>query len=208
VKENQRFLWMLLVGCGLASTVVAQDTATSSPWRFTPSVSYISIFPGEQIRAQNTSGTSQYRYHGTGFSFLVRSFHDAYPNLSLTFGGSVQSYSIPIEAGRFSPAQSYAANGIGEELKKEKFTVFPFTVGAQWVTPKAASRLIILYAGAEATVNFIDGNIDIGNQTKLGYNVVAGFAVSVFEFGIRYTAFSDLKNLGAQIGFRFNSFTL
>jgi len=41
-----------------------------------------------------------------------------------------------------------------------------------------------------------------------GTGVLAGLAVKAFAFGVRYTSFSDMANIGAQIGLRFSSFSI
>jgi hypothetical protein len=64
----------------------------------------------------------------------------------------------------------------------------------------------MVFAGAEGNLHFVSGNLAVSQQAKAGYTVLGGFAVKFLEFGIRYTSFSDIKNLGAHFGLRFKSF--
>jgi hypothetical protein len=101
-----------------------------------------------------------------------------------------------------------AEAGIGQTLAPSDFMSFPLAVGVQLAYPYAEQEKLMGFVGLHGTAHFISGNIDINRQVKFGYELVGGFAVKVFEFGVRYSAFSDMKNLGAYLGFRINPFVL
>ena len=191
-------------------SLIAQESTTPD-WQFMPTVQLVKYFPGEKIKSSGSFVTNfyyqpEYNFAGTGLSFNVRCFHDRLSHVALTFGGGVNWFYQPEQNPVY--AVSPTTTGIGESLKYQEFNTFPLTLGVQAVFPSAGKEQVMFFFGGEASVNFISGNIDIGQQTKLGYTIVGGFAVKIFEFGIRYSAFSDLKNLGAQLGLRLNSFSI
>lgn len=64
----------------------------------------------------------------------------------------------------------------------------------------------MIFLGGGVVTNFIDGEIDPGQQIKVGYNIGGGLNLKMFEFSVHYYAFSDIKNIGTSVGLRLNSF--
>jgi hypothetical protein len=206
--------------CGafvLLPVVAGAQEMKESGWEIMPSVTLVRYFAGEAISADRGDGPvyvpqdrlypAEARYSGTGAEVKIRFFNESLPNLAFTLGGGVNWYSNPEQPyNGISPQPTMA--GVGEIQHNHEFSTFPLSAGVQVVYPGNGRQAVMLFAGGEFTLNFVDGDIDIRQQAKIGYSVLAGFAVKVFEFGIRYSAFSDMKNLGANIGFRLNPFTL
>ena len=84
--------------------------------------------------------------------------------------------------------------------------VIPLTLGVQAVYPSAGREGFMVFAGLDGAANFVSGDVPMDQQVKLGFGAAAGFAVKVFEVGIRYDHFSDLSNLGAYLALRLNPF--
>jgi hypothetical protein len=82
------------------------------------------------------------------------------------------------------------------------------SLGLQAVLPEANSDALMVFLGFDGTVHFIDGDLPIGEQPQLGYNLLGGFAVKVFEVGVRYSSFSDVKNIGVHLGLRLQGFNM
>lgn len=192
------FVVGLLAVCS-AGLSVAQDDAE---WQVMPSVTLVKYFPGGEIRQRMYPGHSEFSYAGTGVQFNARVFSNEIKPLALTFGGGVNWFYQP--GGRFVSFPSPASTGIGETIGGNDFMTYPLNIGVQAVFPYASRKNLMFFGGLEMNVQFISDDIAIAPQ--LGYSVLGGFAVKVFEFGVRYTAFSDIRNLGVQLGFRFNSF--
>lgn len=194
----------------------AQETSETA-WEIMPSVSIVRHFAGDAIGGSRHYGPvlfgpdifypTEARYSGTGLEVRVRCFHESIPNLALTLGGGITWYSHPEQQPVYG-VMSQALAGVGEMQHNRDFTTFPLSVGVQLVVPRNGRQALMFFAGGEFNMNFVDGDMAIRQQAKLGYTVLGGFAVKVFEFGIRYSAFSDMRNLGAHIGIRFNPFTL
>jgi hypothetical protein len=201
----------------LLPVAVRAQEAAEARWEIMPSVTIVRYFAGEAIIGNGGDGPvysvqdrgyfSEARYSGTGMEVKVRFFNESLPNLALTLGGGINWFSNPEDTYYgISPQPTMA--GVGEIQRNREFRTFPLSAGVQVVYPGNGRQALMLFAGGECSVNFVDGDIDIRQQAKLGYSVLAGFAVKVFEFGIRYSVFSDMKNLGATIGVRLNPFTL
>jgi len=213
----------VLLVFALVQIVPAQDD-TNTEWQIVPCVAIVKFFPGERIH--QTSGVylpgdplsfprqieyTEFNYSGTGVNFSARCFNDDIKPLALTFSGGVTWYYQPeytfyaLAAG--GPHTSGGPqSGVGAVLGRHDFTAFPVSIGAQIVFPYASREKLMAFAGVEGNVHFISGNLAMSQQVKAGYTVLGGLAVKFFEFGIRYTAFSDIKNLGAHLGLRFKSF--
>lgn len=144
----------------------------------------------------------EHKYSGTGISFTARCFSDDIEPLALTFGAGATWYYLP--DGYAVPAASQ--QGVGAALGHQDFTAFPISIGVQAVLPYESREKLMVFAGAEGNVNLISGDLDMDEQAKVGFTLLGGFAVKFFEFSVRYTAFSDIKNLGAYFGLRFKSF--
>jgi len=200
----------------LLPIVVFGQEKTETTWEIMPSIALVRYFPGEPVFADGGYGPILFgpegsnrveaRYAGTGMAVSIRFFHESLPNIALTLGGGINWYSGPDQP--HYAVMSLATAGVGQIEHNRTFTTFPLSVGAQVVYPRAGRQSMMFFAGGEFTVHFVDGDLDIRQQAKLGYGLVGGFAVKIFEFGVRYSAFSDMKNLGAHIGLRFNPFTL
>jgi len=210
------FLSIMLVLCVLPA--FAQENQQPS-WQFSPALSLVKYFPGAGIAGGPAWGDPapiypgtipsperEFRYAGTGANFTVRVFNDEQPNLALTFGAGVTWF---YDAERpWSAVMPSAASGIGTELRRNDFTAFPVSIGLQAVYPHAGRENFMLFGGLEGNLHLIAGNVPMADQAQLGFGLTGGFAVKIFEFGVRYTVFSDMKNLGAYLGFRLNPFTL
>jgi hypothetical protein len=201
-----------------ASTLFAQD-ATSSEWQIMPSVALLKFFPGDQtnggyvqpmiyppIGSYSFGGFNNYA--GTGLSISARCFNEEFKPLALTFGGGVNWFYDASDAFAIPAAFSSTNMGVRQVLRGRSFNTYPFNAGVQVVFPYATRDRLMFFAGLEGNLHFISGNIAMNEQAKFGYTVLGGFAVSVFEFGIRYMEFSDMRNFGAQLGLRFKSFGL
>ena len=198
----------------IAVPVFAQDEMTSPEWQIMPGVAIVKFFPGENIRTPGgiyfptypvmTPYFTEFNYAGTGLSFNARCFNDDIKPLALTFGAGITWYYQPDQMGY--PITAYSQPGVGAILGRQDFTAFPLSIGVQAVFPYTSRENLMLFAGVEGNLQFISGNLAIDQQAKAGYTVLGGFAVKFLEFGIRYTAFSDIRNLGAHFGLRFKSF--
>jgi hypothetical protein len=192
---------MFLAPCLL----IGQEDTTSSGLEMMPGITFVKLFPGAPLEVPGWNSIDEPAYAGTGLKFAVRCFPPALPSLAITFGGGVTwFYDSQPSHGITVPM----ATGTGAQLWGESFTVFPLSVGVQAVYPSRGREKLMIFAGAEGNLNLIDGRVMPGQQTKVGYTVLGGFVVSVFEFGVRYSAFSDLKNLGVHIGLRFAPFRI
>ncbi len=211
-----KLLCCVLCMCVAIPAVYAQDE-TDSEWRVMPSLSLVKYFEGETIftgtgpydviyppYSSYFPSTIPFKYAGTGLSFNARCFNDEIKPLALTFGGGITWYYEPDHSGY--AMMSPSPTGVGAMLRREDFTAFPISVGVQAVFPYARREKLMVFAGAEANVHLISGDVPIGDQAKAGYSVLGGVAVKFVEFGVKYTVFSDIKNLGAYFGLRFNSF--
>jgi hypothetical protein len=197
----------------------AQENQTPV-WQLSPTLSLTKYFPGENIAGApgwNYGGPilavygypvpgRVFRYAGTGVNFAVRAFNDQAPNMALTFGAGVTWYYDAEQTG--SSVVAMAVSGVGDQIGRGGFTAFPISLGLQFVYPYAGRENFMVFGGLEGNLHLISGNVPMGDQAKLGFGLNGGFAVKIFEFGVRYTQFSDMKNLGASLGFRLNSFSL
>jgi hypothetical protein len=204
---------MILVLGLVAATATAQEGDNN--WKIMPSVGIVKYFPGEHIRKGWVEPAIYppmgrysywYNYSGTALNFEARCFNEEIRPLVLTFGAGVNWY---YEPGRHE--EYYLAShqsGVGAKLDRQDFTTFPLSVGAQAVYPYTSPDNLMVFGGIEGNLHLISANLDMGDQAKAGYSLVGGFAVKAFEFGVRYTSFSDIKNLGAYFALRFKSFEI
>lgn len=205
------FVVGLLAVC-VVTVCVGQDDAE---WQVMPGVTLVKYFRGSDIHQRSDmymptfppmiyAGYDAFSYEGTGILFNARVFSDEIKPLALTFGGGVNWFYQPDSRGIAYP--SAAPAGIGEIIGRRDFMTYPLSVGVQAIFPYESRKNLMFFGGLEMNVQFVSGDIAIARQTQVGYSVLGGFAVKIFEFGVRYTAFSDIRNLGAQVGLRFNSF--
>ncbi len=184
-----------IIVCSTASYAFAQDETTSA-WSVSPSLTYVRNFQGE------TTASSAYEgFEANGFSVRARIFNERTKSLALTLSGGVNWFYRPA---RYLTSQS---NGVSS-IRANEFTLFPLGAGLHVVFPYRSRDSFMIYGGVDVTLNFISGNIGIKQQVQPGYTLMGGFAIKIFEFGVRYSAFSDIKNLGAHIGLRFKSLEL
>lgn len=125
--------------------------------------------------------------------------------MAFTFGAAVNWYYQPNENIVYSVVPMDA--GVGRMFRGGDFTTFPISIGVQAIYPYESPDRLMVYGGVEGNLQLISGNISISDQAKVGYSLVGGFAVKIFEFGVRYTSFSDIRNLGVQFGIRFKTFS-
>ncbi len=185
--------------------LLAQEKTPASGLEIMPGVAFVKLFPGARLDVDGWENVDDVAYAGTGLRFNVRCFTPGYPNFAVTFGGGVMWYydpnTYPIDA---APMDA----GTGAQIWNGSFTVFPLSLGFQAIYPAREKDRVMFFAGVEGNLNLVDGIIAPGQQTKVGYTLLVGFVVKVFEFGVRYGGFSDVKNLGVHIGLRLQSFVL
>jgi len=185
--------------------LLAQEKSPASSLEFMPGVVFVKLFPGAPLDVAGWENVDDVAYAGTGLRFSVRCFTPAHPHFAITFGGGVTWYYDP------NTYHIYAAPmeaGTGAQLWNGSFTVFPLSLGFQAVYPAREKDRVMFFAGAEGNLNLVDGMVAPGQQTRVGYTLLGGFVVKVLEFGVRYSGFSDVKNLGVHIGLRLQSFVL
>lgn len=184
-----------IIVCSTASHVFAQDETTTSAWSVSPSLTFVRNFQGE------TTASSAYEgFEANGFSVRARIFNNRTKSLALTLSGGVNWFSR-------APRLITESNGVSS-IRANEFTLFPLGAGLHVVFPYRSRDSFMLYGGIDWTLNFISGGMGISRQVYPGHTFMGGFAVGIFEFGVRYSSFSDIKNLGAHVGLRFKSFEL
>ena len=186
--------------CVLFVMAMGQENIQAT-WRMTPGVAYVRHFPGPSV-----ASAGNVRYSASGFTLRTRLLNNETPFFNYTLSGGVLWYGNGERQVVY--AEPANAQAIGQDLKGSDFTVFPLSAGVQWTFPRLQRRDFFVYVGAEGVMNFVDGRIDMNQQVKPGYALLAGFAVKQFEFGVQYVAFSDMKNLGVSLGLRFDTFGL
>jgi len=195
----------LLLAYFMASPVVAQENPQSA-LQVMPGIVFVNYFPGVPVSA--SSGGAESSFEGVGFQFIARAFHPDLPDVAFNVTGGINWFRNPSRPPVYSPMPLESTDGIGATLGRGSFRTFPLTVGVEGVFPRSAQRALMFFAGGNAGFHFVDGDLGIGQQAKLGYSLGAGFIVKAVEIGIRYYSFSDMKNLGAHIGIRMNSFVV
>jgi hypothetical protein len=212
--KSLRILLALMIVCS-GSRVVSQESHPS--WTAQPTLSLGKVFPGSPLD-QDADPVRQgfetfaptvitdFRYEGTALNVTVRLYPPSLNWLALTLGGGVtwfyRSDEVPVMTAQ--PAD----DGIARSLIPGDFVAFPVSAGAQAIFPTDRRHEFALYAGIEFAAHFISGDVAVREQIQPGFGISCGFAVKVFEFGIRYQAFSDMRNLGAYGGIRFAPFDL
>ena len=208
----------IILSMVIVAPVLSAQDETPSDWQIMPSISVVKFFQGEEIVDQNIVyyptypamypyyDMTGYGYSGTGLNFTARCFNDEIKPLAFTFSGGITWYYQPDHYQYMLTSPAYVNSDIGFLMGHRDFTAFPFSVGVQAVFPYASRDRLMLFVGAEGNIHLIAGNVPTGDQAKAGYSVLGGVAVKFLEFGVRYTAFSDIKNLGAYFGLRFKSF--
>jgi len=186
----------------IVPSLVHCDDDSESGWRLLPGASLVKYLPGEYIVTPGFYGPGKVQFSGTGLAFQVRAFHSSLPNVALMFGGGINWFYRPHEDYVLTSPQ-----GVGETLRSEDFNTYPLTLGVHFYVPTVNPDKVMFFVGAEGVLHFVNGTLPMSDQTKAGYNFVGGFGVSFFEFGIRYSSFSDMKNIGVQFGLRFKSIT-
>ncbi len=183
-------------------------------WTLQPHISLGKLLPGESIDYHSFDffsaeqqayayGVASIQYTGTSVGFGFRAFPEECPWLAVVLGGGVTWFSRPGPNVTVFPA---TATGVGTQLAPSDFTVYPLTLGLQATYPSGGTRDFMLFAGVEGTANFVSGELPMNQSVKGGFGLAAGFAVKVFEMGMRYQAFSDMRNLGVYLSFRLNPF--
>ena len=206
---------VLLVVLTVHSPAASQTDA--GVWAFQPRISIGKLLPGSPVEQQPVRFypdmdyfapplASSFRYEGTVLDLSVRAFPAHLGWIALTLGGGVRWFYRGDHLQ--TDAVLFADKGIGEQLAPGDFMAFPLSLGAQLVFPESGRNDFMLFAGLEGTVNFISGDVPMDQQVKGGFGVTAGFAIKVFELGIRYESFSDMRNLGAYLGIRLNPFEI
>jgi len=195
------------------SGALAQEVAWER-WTIQPHISLGKLLPGSMIERQSADifwdsqsamvGITRYQYAGTTLGFGLRAFPEATPWLAVILGGGITWFYRPGTSPIY--LEPFAANGVGAQLAPNDFTVYPITLGAQIVYPSRGKRDFMFFAGTEATANFVSGDLPMDQAVKPGFGFQTGFAVKVFELGIRYQTFSDIRNLGVYLAFRLNPF--
>ena len=166
--EKMLLRYLSLV-CVLMSIGFSQEDKGSA-WKIMPSAVLVKHFSGEKIRVEQQYGSNEYNFAGTGLIVNVRCFNEHIRNVAFTFGGGVNWFYAPDADPIF--VGSASTSGVGRSLKHQDFNTYPLTLGVQVTFPRENYQRVMFYLGGEGSVNFIDGNIDIGQQTKVGYNSV------------------------------------
>jgi len=181
-------------------------------WSIRPTISIVKFLPGEEIVVPCEeclyANSSKYRFAGTGISFGVRAIPPDLRSVAFTFGTGVNWFYPPDNGYSVGTFEATASKGIGEILGRQEFNTFPISAGVQLFIPQSNPDAFMAFLGIDGTIHFIDGDLPIGDQTRLGYDLLAGFAVKVFEMSVRYAVVSDVRNIGVQFGLRLPSFGL
>lgn len=204
---------LILITVLACPNAFSQDEQNSD-WQIMPGIVVVKYFPGKAMPDRHdyylttyppmfVPSYAEHKYEGTGVQFSARCFSEEIKPLALTFGAGATWYYRPERTYVYSASSQ---QGIGEVMGYRDFTAFPLSIGVQAVFPYAARNKLMMFAGIEGSLNFVSGDLDVNQQAKAGFTVLGGFAVKFFEFGVRYTSFSDIKNLGAHFGLRFKSF--
>jgi hypothetical protein len=207
-----RGIRIVLLILAAAPALFAQEE-TNTDWQIMPSVSLTMFLEGKAIHHEGgvylptfppmMPGFGTHKYAGTGLNFTARCFSEDIKPLALTFGAGATWYYRP---GGEAIAVPAAVQGAGEMIGPHDFMTFPISFGVQAVFPYATRDKLMGFAGVEGNLQLISAGLAMNEQAKAGYTILGGVAVKFFEFGVRYTSFSDIKNLGAYFGLRFKSF--
>lgn len=199
---------LVLASFVVPSALFAEDNQDHE-WQLMPSILLVTYFPGATISSTTPYGyVDEYKFSGVGFNFHVRGFHKQFPGVAFTFGGGINWFENVTRSPVYPVYGELAGGGVGETLKHRGFRTFPLIVGVEAILPHSSERGVMFFAGGSVGMHFVDGNLDLGQQAKFGYSLGGGFAVKIFEFAVRYYSFSDIKNIGASLGLRFNSFVV
>ena len=207
---------LILTSC-LCSEAFAQGSSWTK-WTFRPHISLGKLLPGSTVdvvspdffpfTGQNYfSGKSQYQYAATSVGFGFRASPQEAPWLAAVLGGGICWFYRP-DIPRAYNIVPVMEEGVGAQIAPSDFTVYPLTLGLQVMYPSRGSGDFMLFAGAEGTANFVSGDLPMDQSVKAGFGFTTGFAVKVFELGVRYQTFSDLRNLGVYLAFRLNPFEI
>jgi hypothetical protein len=204
---------VILLTLVVSPALFAQEE-TNTDWQIMPSVSLTMFLEGKAIHHESgvylptfppmMSEYGTHTYAGTGLNFTARCFSEDIKPLALTFGAGATWYYRP--GGEAIAAPAAGSQGAGEMIGPHDFMTFPISLGVQAVFPYATRDKLMGFAGVEGNLQLISGGLAMNEQAKAGYTILGGVAVKFFEFGVRYTSFSDIKNLGAYFGLRFKSF--
>jgi hypothetical protein len=206
---------MLISHC--CSEVIAQESSWGK-WTFQPHLSLGKLLPGSTIDVSSSDfisvtdpafipGKSQYQYAAATVGFGFRASPEETPWLGVVLGGGICWFYRPDIPRPYGIAPTME-QGVGAQIAPSDFTVYPLTLGLQVMYPSRSARDFMLFVGAEGTANFVSGKLPMDQSVKVGFGLTAGFAVKVFELGMRYQTFSDLRNLGVYLAFRLNPFEI
>jgi len=202
----------------LAVGIPARSQTNDSFWTFQPRLAIGKLLPGSPLDVEQPlwlvptvdmfapPSAFSVRYEGTALDLSVRAFPADLGWIALTLGGGLTWFYRSDH--RQNTILMSADKGVGEQLAPGDFITFPLSAGVQLVYPETGRNDFMVFAGLQGTANFISGDVPMDQQVKGGFGVTAGFAVKVFEVGLRYEAFSDMRNLGAYLGFRLNPFEM
>ncbi len=212
MRRFSAFALVCFLHCGFQAD--AQETNWSR-WTLQPHISLGKLLPGSPVDYRSIdffpayvqmygSPMNDIQYAATSVSFGFRAIPERLPWLAVSVGGGITWFGRPgpDHVAWIAPA----TDGIGTQLAPSDFTVYPLTLGLQVLYPSRGVRDFMLFAGAEGTANFVSGEIPMNQSVKGGFGLTAGFAVKVFELGVRYQTFSDLRNLGVYLAVRLNPF--
>jgi len=212
-------MFLILVAAVLIPVSAIAQEAGTSEWQFIPSVVLVGHMPSGRIEVApsyappiawwGSDGTNpQYSYSGTGLDFHVRAFNKATSPLVFTVGAGINWFSPTRQDYPYVLPAERNTNGIGEILlqHRQDFMTFPLSLGVEVAFPESKTHSLFVFAGGSAMVTFINGDLDIGQQTKAGYSVGGGFVVQFMEFGLRYYSFSDIRTIAPQLGLRLPAF--
>jgi hypothetical protein len=230
-----KFIFVMLALC--ASTVVAQDESPSV-WKIMPDISVVKllptgrtteyypqplVYPGSSFISYPSYPSN--RFSGTGLAFRARFFNADIEPFVLTLSAGANWYHarddenylirpLSVFSG-FPPGDTIRPApvpfiGMGSDVGfRRGFMSFPFGVGVQFVYPYNAADKLMFFVGAEGNLHFTTEQYDFRRENvHAGFTFLGGFAVKFAEFGVRYSSFGGIHNLGVQAGIRLKQFEL
>ena len=204
-RLNAAIFLSLLLSAVVGSYACAQDQGTTE-WQWMPGFVYVKHFPGDNFIGSSYNAPGRWQYEGSALLFRARAFNAEIRHVAFTVSGGFEWYSQPDDGSIPVATPAVGVQGIGQYSKGSHFTGYPIGVGAQYFAPDSKEKDVMFFVGGEVVMHLVDASAGISQQARPGFNLLGGFAVRFVEFGVQYSVFSDMKNLGAYFGLRFNQF--
>ncbi len=228
----------LIVAVALLQSFAWAREESGSDWKIMPSISVAKLFSvGNRnhfydvqplmyppIGSFGSSSTNS--FSATGVSFSARFLNKEFEPLAFTLSAGANwfrsrndSRNVPT-LGYVGPPiriddslrmpfpdfRGYRVDFFGMEHKG--FMSFPVGVGAQVVFPYEKIDKLMFFAGVEGNLHFLSERAVARRQVEAGFSALGGVAIKMFEFGLRYSRFAGMSNVGVQAGIRFSQFEL